>query len=241
MRAAECLLSFLLGSLSWKTDISSICTFLFFRLFHIVKAWHLNLIDSHPSFPIDLTSSPSTLSSFSSSPSSSPNVRHLHVPPQSSPEPRKADARYLVTDPIDREALRRVIFVICSSYSWTHSNDHNQPTSFHLGIQHFQVNSPSSDDEIHIGSRWKAERTWKENNLLSLVQRSQRLWNRANLLLHTPLEDLLLNRGPEIDLQNAIQQLEDESEEINHLVTVPKIGEFFSQSGITPNPTLEPT
>lgn len=69
-------------------------------LCHIARTWHLDLMDSDPSIPVNLTiPEPARLGS---SPSCSPNVRHLHVPPEATPSPRSADARYYVKDPIDR-------------------------------------------------------------------------------------------------------------------------------------------
>lgn len=102
------------------------------------------------------------------------------------------------------------------------------PSAFHLGM--LKINPPGLDNDIHISSAWKIEKAWSDQDtrLLGLVFRSQRLWSRANLLLHTPLELIVKNQGPEEDIQTAIDEIESECEALTRLVSIPRLdGECF--------------
>ncbi|EPQ31800.1 uncharacterized protein PFL1_01132 [Pseudozyma flocculosa PF-1] len=126
------------------------------------------------------------------------------------PLPRIVDARGFVTDPIEREALRRtVIFMTCSAY-WIQTSDMQLPR---FDLFSMAVESVHRDDYIHELSNWTPKPRTRTNEYMQQTRYLVfRLYARVVRLLHTPLLDICTGRSPEPDLQRALNEMETESD-----------------------------
>lgn len=169
-------------------------------LFHIIRAWKLYLLD----VPAEIDVS---------------EMHNVDDPP-GAPQARRCDARYMLQDPIEREGIRRVIIFIRASYLWSRTADSGPvPSSFY----HLDVAPPMEDDFIHLGSAWNPPINTGSNLIIRVLHMSSLTAGRVTLMLNTPLEDLFNGRGPEPDLQRAIDEIEATLNTTRALTPIPKL------------------
>ncbi|PWN52844.1 hypothetical protein IE53DRAFT_246348 [Violaceomyces palustris] len=121
------------------------------------------------------------------------------------PEPRVGDARVMLHDPLETEAVRRAVQMILISAYWIQSAGMEMPK---FEIYTMSVNPADADDRIHQGSNWTPRRRASNGYLLRTNHLGWRQYGRVTRMLHTPLLDLVCGRGPEPDLQAAISEME---------------------------------
>lgn len=122
------------------------------------------------------------------------------------PLPRIADARGIIKDVIELEAIRRQISLIVASAYWIQTSEMQTPK---FDIYMLELDAADADDLIHRGSNWTPKIHSASNGYLTQTRDLiVRTYGRVNRLLHTPLADICTGHGPEPDLQLAITDME---------------------------------
>ncbi|KAK0525356.1 hypothetical protein OC842_005527 [Tilletia horrida] len=177
-------------------------------LFGILRKWNLHLMDSDPHDMSVVGPSHSFEEHFQHLDALSAGGVEVSARPLAE-RARAYDARQLVKCPIERESLRRVVRIICTSYLWTHALD-NPPPKFEF--DKIQIRQTEYDDYIHQNSAWlKGEHSHSGAMSVKTLQMQHDLWTlytRLVYMMNTPLVDLLAGVGPEKDLQDAVTSME---------------------------------
>ncbi|KDN53161.1 hypothetical protein K437DRAFT_117734 [Tilletiaria anomala UBC 951] len=155
-------------------------------LVRIVLAWKLHLMDAPPD-------------------AASPLIPEALTPTKESPC-ALGDGRFSVNDAVEKESIRRIVHVISASFVWTSTIDCSAPA---FDMCCMQVQFAADDDMIHADSAWQPERRSRGESLLRSTQYAYNLFFRVTRMLHTPLDDLVNGRGPETDIQGAVDEIED--------------------------------
>ncbi|SNX83418.1 uncharacterized protein MEPE_02125 [Melanopsichium pennsylvanicum] len=122
------------------------------------------------------------------------------------PLPRAADARSMIKDPIELEAIRRQVSLIFTAVYWVQTAEMQVPK---FDIYAMELEPASADDYIHHGSNWTPKLHPASNGYLAQTRDLIfRTYGRVTRLLHTPLADICTGHSPEPDLQHAITEME---------------------------------
>ncbi|PWN43346.1 hypothetical protein IE81DRAFT_346555 [Ceraceosorus guamensis] len=184
-------------------------------LFYVLRAWRLDVLDlpAHISPEEDSTSL-----------SEEQSEKELAQFTEGTPRPRKCDARFYVQYPPDRDALRRVTLIICSSYVWTRTSDDFEATPFSLSS--LKISLVGSDNLIHRGAAWTPTRrdgAMTDTSVFAVQHVAFLLFGRIIRMLNTPLEVLLAENGPEPDLQKAVDEIEETLQWAKACLPMPKL------------------
>jgi hypothetical protein len=184
-------------------------------LFGVLKAWNLHLMDL-----------PAHVSPEEAVDDDGAAPYDAELPP-GTPMPRPLDARYAVLHPADREALRRCVVVVCTSFVWTQSNDNFAKHTFNLSS--LKVSLLGADNTIHRGAAWAPPAappngaTPSDTSICAVQHVAFLLFGRILRMLNTPLEDLLNGTGAEPDLQKAVDEIEETLQWAKACIPVPKL------------------
>ncbi|PWZ00809.1 hypothetical protein BCV70DRAFT_175284 [Testicularia cyperi] len=171
-------------------------------LFRLVYCWRLHQLDAKPE------------SESWNTPWEGPEVvqQSLEITGASNaddpraPLPKVADARGLIKDPIELEAIRRQVSLIVTAAYWVQTFEMQVPK---FDIHMLELDPANADDFIHHGSNWTPKVHAESNGYLTQTRDLIfRTYGRVNRLLHTPLADICTGHSPEPDLQHAITEME---------------------------------
>lgn len=171
-------------------------------LFRLVYCWRLHQLDARPDSPSWKTpwDGPEVLQQALEI-TGGPNGDDPRAP-----LPRIADARFMIKDVIELEAIRRQISLVVTAAYWIQTSEMQTPK---FDIYMLELEPADADDLIHRGSNWTPKLHPASNGYLTQTRDLIfRMYGRINRLLHTPLADICTGHGPESDLQVAITDME---------------------------------